>query len=172
MVAASTSLSRAIQQQTGLEAEIKWPNDILIRGKKVAGILIEMNAELDHIKYVILGVGVDVNLSPEDFPPDLRKLATSLKIESGHSLRRADLAAVILRELDADYVRIGRRQFSAIREEWQQRCSTIGQSVKIRTGERVIRGRAESLDEDGALLLRTEHGHLERVIGGDVTIKK
>ncbi len=172
MVAAATSLARAIQEHTGLSPEIKWPNDILIRGKKVAGILTELSAELDHIKHVILGIGVDVNLGLNDFPPELRKLATSLKIETGHNLRRAELAAVILRELDADYARIGRRQFSKVSEQWQQFCSTLGRNVSIRIGARVIRGLAESLDEDGALLLRTEHGHLERIMGGDVRMEK
>src|SRR5205823_4934887 len=100
MVAASTALARAIRQQTGLAAEIKWPNDILLRGRKVAGILTELNAELDHIKYVVLGIGVDVNLNVADFPAELRKLATSLKIETGRNVSRAELAAAILRELD------------------------------------------------------------------------
>ena len=172
MVAASASLARAIGEETGLAAEIKWPNDILIRGKKVAGILTELSAELDHVKYVILGIGVDVNLNANDFPAELRKVATSLKIETGRNLNRAELAAAILRALDADYARIGRRQFSCIREEWQELCSTLGRSVNIRVGDRLLHGRAESLDEDGALLLRTEHGHLERVMAGDVTLEK
>jgi BirA family biotin operon repressor/biotin-[acetyl-CoA-carboxylase] ligase len=172
MVAASTSLARAIRAQTGLAAEIKWPNDILVRGKKVAGILTELSAELDHIKYLVLGIGVDVNLNTTDFPAELRKLATSLKIETGRNLSRAELASAILRELDADYARIGQRQFSKICEEWQQFCSTLGRNVTIRVGERVIRGLAEALDQDGALLLRTEHGHLERVMGGDVTLER
>jgi len=171
-VAASASLARAIRQCTGLIPEIKWPNDILIRGKKVSGILTELSAELDHIKYVILGIGVDVNLNATDFPAELRKTATSLKIEAGRALPRAELAAAILRELDADYDRIDRRQFSRISEEWQQLCSTLGRHVSIRLGDRLIHGLAESLDEDGALLLRTEHGHLERIIGGDVTLEK
>ena len=172
MVAAAISLARAIRDQTGLVPEIKWPNDVLIHGKKVAGILTELNGELDHVKYVILGMGVNVNLSAHDFPSELRKLATSLKAEAGHNLRRAELAAAILRELDADYARIARREFSSIGEEWQQSCSTLGRHVTIRLGGRIIRGLAESLDEDGALLLRTEHGHLERIMGGDVAMER
>ena len=172
MVAASVSVARAIQEQTNLSPEIKWPNDILIRGKKVAGILTELSAELDHVKYIILGIGVDVNLGANDFPPDLRKLATSLKIETGHPVRRGELAAAILRALDADYARIGRHEFSTIREQWQRLCSTLGRNVIIRVGDRSLCGLAESLDEDGALLIRTEHGHLERVTGGDVTLEK
>jgi len=171
-VAASASLARAVREQTGLAAEIKWPNDILVGGRKVAGILTELNAELDHIKYIVLGIGVNVNLNTADFPAELRKLATSLKIETGRHVNRAELAAAILSELDADYARIAHRQFSRVGEEWRQFCSTLGRSVSIRVGNRLIRGLAESLDEDGALLLRTEHGHLERIIGGDLTLEK
>src|SRR6516162_6115743 len=105
-VAAATGLRRAIETTTGLKAKIKWPNDILINGKKSAGILTELTAELDRVKHIILGVGVDVNLSAADFPPELRKVATSLKIEAGKAISRADLAVQILRELDHDYARI------------------------------------------------------------------
>jgi BirA family transcriptional regulator, biotin operon repressor / biotin---[acetyl-CoA-carboxylase] ligase len=171
-VAAATALVRAILEHTDLQAEIKWPNDILIRGKKVAGVLTELNAELDHVKYIILGIGVDVNLAASDLPPDVRKIATSLKIEAGQAFRRADLAAGILRELDRDYERIRNQEFAAMADEWEQHCSTLGHRVAIQIGERRLEGRAESLDEDGALLLRTDHGHLERIIGGDVTLQK
>jgi len=171
-VASATALRRAIQQQTGLPAEIKWPNDILIGGKKVAGILTEMSAELDRVRHAILGIGVDVNLGAGEFPPELRKLATSLKIESGKTISRAELATTILRELDADYARMGGGGFAKVADEWEAHCQTMGRNVTIQIGERKIRGRAESLDEAGALLLRTEHGRLERVIGGDVTLEK
>jgi BirA family transcriptional regulator, biotin operon repressor / biotin---[acetyl-CoA-carboxylase] ligase len=171
-VAAATSLVRAIRDQTGLTPDIKWPNDIFIRGRKVAGVLTELSAELDHIKHLILGIGVDVNLVATDFPPELRKLATSLRIETGRELHRADLAAAILRELDADYARIRSQRFEEIADEWQAGCSTIGRRVSIRIGGRCLQGHAEALDHDGALLLRTEHGRLERIIGGDVTLQK
>jgi BirA family biotin operon repressor/biotin-[acetyl-CoA-carboxylase] ligase len=169
-IAAATALSRAITQQTGIVPEIKWPNDVLIRGRKVAGILTEMTAELDHLKDVLLGIGMDVNLESNDFPPALRKTATSLRIETGQKVSRAELAVAILRELERDYELVKRGDFEAIAEQWQERCTTLGRQVAIRMGDRVIRGRAESLDEDGALLVRCAHGHLERVIGGDVTI--
>lgn len=171
-IAAATALARAITIQTGITPEIKWPNDVLIGGKKVVGILTELSAELDHVKEVILGIGVDANLDAGEFPPELRKTATSLKIETGHAVDRPALAVTILRELDDDYDRIRRGQFDTIAEEWQEHCTTIGNHVAIRVGERVIRGRAESLDGDGALLLRTQHGHLERIVGGDVTMEK
>jgi len=171
-VAAATALWRAIRSETGLHAEIKWPNDLLLRGRKVAGILTELTAELDRVKYVILGVGVDVNLSTSDFPSELRKLATSLKIESGETVSRSSLAVAVLRELDRDYARVCAGHFAEVAGEWAERCATLGRRVAIQTGDRRVRGRAEALGEDGALLLRTEHGHLEHVFGGDVTLEK
>jgi BirA family transcriptional regulator, biotin operon repressor / biotin---[acetyl-CoA-carboxylase] ligase len=172
IVATATALRRAIQIQANVQPAIKWPNDILVNGRKVAGILTELNAELDHIKYVIVGVGIDVNHSAEDFPPELRGSATSLKLESGKTLSRAELAVEVLRQLDSDYERLITGKFSEIAEEWEKHCITLGQTVVIRVGDRRIRGRGESISEDGALLLRTEHGHLERIIGGDVSIEK
>lgn len=171
-VASATALRRAIASQTGLKSEIKWPNDILVRGRKVAGILTELSAELDQVKYVIVGIGIDVNLAPSELPPELRKTATSLKAELGREVARAELAVAALRELDADYARVVSDRFASLADEWEAHCSTIGRQVSIRIGERVHRGRAESLGEDGALLLRTEHGHLEHIVGGDVTLEK
>ena len=171
-VASATALRRALAAETGLRPEIKWPNDILLSGKKVCGILTELSAEVDRVKYVILGIGVDVNLNTADFPAELRDSATSLKAELGKALSRAELAVEILRQLDADYAKIISGGFAAIADEWEEHCTTIGRQVTIRAGDREVRGRAESLGEDGALLVRTEHGHLERVVGGDVTLAK
>jgi BirA family biotin operon repressor/biotin-[acetyl-CoA-carboxylase] ligase len=171
-VASATALRRAIQTETGLKPEIKWPNDILIGGKKVAGILTELSAEVDRVKHIILGIGIDVNLDAGEFPADLKKIATSLKIEAGETVSRAELATAILRELDKDYSRVCGHFFADVADEWEENCTTIGKSVAVQIGERKIRGRAESLDDDGALLLRTEHGHLERITGGDVTLEK
>jgi len=172
MVASATALRRAIHSETTLEVQIKWPNDILVRGRKVAGILTELHAELDHINHVIVGIGVDVNLNPGEFPAELRKTATSLKAELGKSVSRPQLAVAVLRELDRDYARLAQGRFNEVADEWVAHCATIGRRVVIRTGDREVRGLAESLGEDGALLLRTEHGHLERILGGDVTLEK
>jgi len=171
-VASATALRRAIFTQTRLRVEIKWPNDILIGGKKVAGILTEMSAELDRVRHVILGIGIDVNQDAQEFPPELRKTATSLKIENGEGLSRAALATAALRELDSDYSRIAASRFSDIAAEWMEHCTTIGKDVTVQIGDRKIRGRAESLDDDGALILRSEHGRLQRITGGDVTVEK
>jgi BirA family biotin operon repressor/biotin-[acetyl-CoA-carboxylase] ligase len=171
-VAAATALARAVQVQTNLAPCIKWPNDLLLNGRKVAGILTEMNAEVDRVNYIIVGMGLDVNQTASDFPAEVRALATSLKLECGQPVNRAELAAAILQELDRDYARICGGGFAALADEWESRCSTIGQNVSILIGERRVCGRAESLDDAGALLVRTEHGRIERIIGGDVTVEK
>ena len=169
-VLAATALARALRQHGIAQPAIKWPNDILVRDRKLAGVLTELSAEIDRIRYVVLGIGVNVNLA--EFPPELRGTATSIRIEAGHAVRRAELAASILRELDLDYDRLCRGQFPRIAEEWAAQCTTLGRRVSIRMGDRNVRGRAESLDDSGALLLRTDHGHLERIVGGDVTLEK
>jgi BirA family biotin operon repressor/biotin-[acetyl-CoA-carboxylase] ligase len=171
-VASATALRRAIATETNLHPEIKWPNDILIGGKKVAGILTELSAELDKVRHVILGIGLDVNLGTNELPAELRKTATSLKIELGETISRAELAVAILRELDADYARICTGKFAEVADEWEENCTTIGKNVTVQIGDRKIRGCAESLDDDGALLLRTEHGRLEPITGGYVTLEK
>jgi BirA family transcriptional regulator, biotin operon repressor / biotin---[acetyl-CoA-carboxylase] ligase len=171
-IAAAASLARAIELVTGLKPEIKWPNDLLLGGRKVAGILTEMSAEMDRVRHAIVGMGVDVNHESGDFPFELRHVATSLRIESGRSIARGELALMMLRELDRDYERTRSNRFEELADEWEARCTTIGRMVTIQLGSRQLRGRAESLDADGALLLRTEHGHLERVVGGDVTVEK
>ncbi len=171
-IASATALRRAIIAATGLRPEIKWPNDLLIGGKKVAGILTELSAEVDRVHHITLGIGVDVNVAASELPPEIRPIATSLKIEAGAAVSRVELAAAILRELDRDYARLGSGAFAAVADEWEEGCATIGRNVSVRMGDRQISGRAESLDDDGALLVRTEHGHLERIIGGDVTLEK
>lgn len=171
-LAAATSLRRAIAEVTGLRARIKWPNDILLNGKKAAGILTELSAEVDRVNYLILGIGIDVNVNASEFPADLRATATSLQAELGRPVQRAELALAVLRELDADYLRVRQGRFRQVAEEWESHCATIGQRVSIRIGDRSISGAAEALGEDGALLVRTEHGHLEPITGGDVVLEK
>lgn len=169
-VMAAVAVARAIQNSTGLIPDIKWPNDLLFHGRKCGGILLELGAELDHIRHIVLGIGLDVNLHASDFPPAVRSLATSLASELGRQVDRPALAAQLLSELDSAYRDVRTGRFATLADEWEQRCTTLGQRVGIRTGSREITGTAESLDEQGALLVRTEHGRLERIVGGDVTL--
>jgi BirA family biotin operon repressor/biotin-[acetyl-CoA-carboxylase] ligase len=170
-VAAATAIARAVAARTGLTPEVKWPNDLLIRGRKFGGILTELSGEQDRVAHIILGIGLDVNLAASDLPAELRGQATSLRLELGRPVHRAELAVAVLRELDADYHRINAGNYQAVADEWESLCTTLGRQIEVRVGDRRFRGRAEALDSDGSLLLRTEHGRLERILGGDVTMK-
>lgn len=171
-VLSAVAVVRAIERETGLKPEIKWPNDIMFGQRKVAGILLELGAELDRIRHATLGIGIDVNLDPASMPPEVREVATSLSHEAGRPMDRAGLATAVLRELDHLYQRLGEGDFHEIGDDWMRRCSTLGRRVAITIGDRRITGRAEALDDEGALLVRTDYGSVERVIGGDVTQEK
>lgn len=170
-VAAATAVARAVRAQTGLKPEVKWPNDLLFGGRKFGGILTELSGEQDRVRHAVLGIGLDVNVTASDFPPDLRRGATSLRIELGRLVPRAELAVAVLRELEADYARLAAGQFEQVADEWEALCTTLGRDLEVSVGERRLRGRAEALDQDGSLLLRTDYGRLERVTGGDVTLR-
>jgi len=171
-VISATALSRAIRQVTGLQPEIKWPNDILIQGKKVAGVLTEMSAETDRVSHAALGIGINVNLEASDFPSELQPVATSLQIEKGEPIHRSTLAVALLKALDEDYARICQGSFQEVAREWADQCITLGKRVRIHQLDHSYLGVAESIDPEGALMIRTEHGELERVTGGDVTLEK
>lgn len=170
-IAAAASLARTVQSVTGVVPRIKWPNDLLVNGRKISGILTELSAELDHVKYVILGIGMNINLTEADFPADLKPIATSLRVAAKREINRPEFAAELLRQLDRDYRRLSEGHFQKVAEEWEALSGTLGSEVEVRTGDRVVRGRAESLDPDGALLVRTQHGRIERIIGGDVSLR-
>jgi BirA family biotin operon repressor/biotin-[acetyl-CoA-carboxylase] ligase len=171
-VAAATALARALRREVPLRPEIKWPNDLMIHGRKVAGVLTELSGELDSVRHVILGIGINANLDREDLPPALHATATSLKLELGRSIDRASLAAALLQELDAAYACVTDDRFAILADEWSNQCTTLGRDVSVLSGNRRIIGRAESLDSEGALLVRTQFGRLERIVGGDVTLEK
>lgn len=170
-VIAATALARAIRNVTDLKPDIKWPNDILINGRKVAGVLTEMSAEPDRVLHAVLGIGVDVNLEQSDFPPELHTIATSLRLESGKHVHRSTLAVRLLEALDQDYKRIRKGKFDQVSEEWESQCITLGKRVRIHQMDRTCEGFAESLDSEGALMIRNANGRLERITGGDVTFE-
>lgn len=170
-IAAATAVARAVRAQTGLRPEVKWPNDLLLAGRKFGGILTELSGEQDRVRHAVLGIGLDVNVTAGDFPPELRRGATSLRIELGQPVPRAELAVAVLRELEVDYARLTTGRFEEVADEWEALCTTLGRDLEVVIGERRLRGRAEALDQDGSLLLRTDYGRLECVTGGDVTLR-
>lgn len=156
-------------RQAGVDAGIKWPNDLLVGGRKIAGILTELAAEPERVQWVVLGVGINVNAAPEDFPEELRGEATSVLIERGGPAPRALLVAACLTALE-DWLDVHEeRGFEAIRQAWRERSVTLGREVMVRADGRELVGVAEDLDAQGALLVRTAGG-VERVLAGDVQL--
>lgn len=164
-VAGSVAVAVAIRKRTGLDARIKWPNDVTIAGKKVAGILTELRAEADEILAAILGIGIDVNCRAEELPAEI---ATSLLLETGRPHDRAALAAEVLAALDQLY----RADFDEVIAEWARLSTTLGRQLVVTIGARRIEGHAQALDGDGALLLRRDDGRIERIVGADATVEK
>ena len=166
--AAAIAVARAIRDVTGLDADIKWPNDILIKGKKVAGILSEMGAKSDTIRFVVIGIGINVNLDKKDIPSELMDKATSIKIESNNAIDRKNLICRVLENLEKWYNLFERNGANDIIKEWKSLAITIGRDVKVQSGNSFIEGRAVDIDENGALLIKDRNGVIQKVLSGDV----
>lgn len=166
----AVAVARAIAMITGLQPCIKWPNDVLLHGRKVAGLLNEMSAETDRIGFVILGIGINVNMRAQQFPDDLRYPATSLMLESGLPVSRQALLICLLQELDHEYRRFESRGFAPVRAEWAHYCNAFGREVQVNQGTGILHGAFDGIDEDGALLVRCSDGRQERILSGDVTL--
>lgn len=167
----AVAVARAIELITNLAPEIKWPNDLLVSGKKVAGLLNEMSAETDGINFVILGIGVNLNMTADQFPGDLRHPATSLLLESGTRVDRSHFTSTMLNELDRLYADFLAHGFGPVREEWERRCNASGHRVLVNdSGTECTGGQFIGIDSDGAMLLRSEDNIMHRITCGDVRV--
>jgi len=166
-MAGSIAVARAMRREFELGALIKWPNDILIGNKKVAGLLLELEAEADTVHYCLLGIGVNVNVPISHFTPELRNEITSVSAELGHDVDRAAFLARILKEFESHYLLIESGEYDTILREWKSLSCTLEKRVQIRTLRNSFEGEAVDIDEFGALIIRKDNGKLERVIAGD-----
>lgn len=162
----AVAVVRALRRATGLSLGIKWPNDLLLAGKKVGGILTEMETESDQIRYLVVGLGLNVNNLW--LPAELETTATSLTLATGRTFSRLEILRACLEEFDDLYDRFLARQFSAILEEWKSYTVTLGQVVTVRQGPAAICGEALEVAADGALLVRTQTGEIVRVTSGEI----
>ena len=154
-----------------LTAGIKWPNDIMAGGKKLVGILTEMSAEMDKINYLVVGMGINVNILPEDFPAELQDKATSLAILQGECLSRVKFLQAVLERLEQLYEIVLRTEsFAEVLNLWRKYSLTLGNQVSVIGPKETFQGEALDIDADGALLVQTEHG-IRRVLAGDVSIR-
>jgi BirA family biotin operon repressor/biotin-[acetyl-CoA-carboxylase] ligase len=163
---AGLAACEAIEQVTGLRANLKWPNDVLVSGKKVAGILVEAALDGDRVGHAVLGLGMNVSLAPPpeavDFP------ATSLEAEAGREIDRFHLLRAILSRLEARYASL---EAESLHADWHARLALMEQAVIVRTTDGDYAGRAEGVDPDGALLFRLESGESLRLLAGDVRLR-
>ncbi|MBI5652249.1 MAG: biotin--[acetyl-CoA-carboxylase] ligase [Chloroflexi bacterium] len=166
-MAIALGASDAIRAETGLDARIKWPNDLLVRGKKCAGILAESGIVGEQLEYVIVGIGLNVNFaaaSSANIPRD----ATTIADELGREFPRAQLAHAILEQIEHYYLRLCAGE--NLRAIWSARLATLGQRVRAQTDAGISEAVAEDVDDDGALIVRRDDGTRARLLAGDVTL--
>jgi BirA family transcriptional regulator, biotin operon repressor / biotin---[acetyl-CoA-carboxylase] ligase len=167
---AALSVCRAIEHQTQLNAQIKWPNDCLLNGKKVAGILVEISAELDMVSYAILGIGINVNNQPRDFPSSLKSKAISLEMASSQTIDRAGLLRYFLADFERSYHNFHRYGLRFLGPELVKRSVVLGKKITINIGNKKISGTATGFDQNGALRFRDKNG-VRIISAGEVSLR-
>src|SRR4030042_3945621 len=166
---ASLAVVRTIKKVAGIQAQIKWPNDVLIKGKKVCGILIENEVKGYKVNFAIIGIGINVNFDPLAFP-EIEEIATSLSYELGAEISKVELISTLLFELEQLYLEA--QAGAPVYREWQENMETLGRLIQVKTGETVEKGKAETVTEKGNLILRRADGSLAEIVSGDVTVVK
>ena len=156
-------------KRLGVKASIKWPNDVLISGRKVCGILIENCLDRNRLLYSIPGIGINVNFNPAEYT-EIADIATSLSIELGHTIPIGQVAVILFNELETLYLAISNPNY--IFKEWVQNMDTIGRRIHVRSGEEISEGMAYSISSSGNLILQLDDGSLKEIIAGDVTTLK
>ncbi len=163
-MASSVAVAEGIKVITGLNSVIKWPNDLLINGRKVCGILTELDAEMDKINYAIIGIGINVN---NRLDIELKKIATSLMKEIGTSISRVKLLRSILKSFDANYNKLILGDYDSIKASWLSYSNIIGKKIQVQDEKKVINGKVVDVDDSGCLMLKTKRGTV-RIISGDI----
>ncbi len=168
---AGIAAANAVRRVTDLEPWIKWPNDLKIGDKKLAGILTEMHAEMDRVHYVVVGMGINVNISLKSFPKEIKKLATSLSIETGRIVNRNQLIATLYYEMESAYRRLIERGPKAVIEQWELIAGIRGKRVRATMIDgKTVEGVAVGLGPDGSLHIEDDIGRERQITAGDVEV--
>lgn len=164
------AVRRALVELTGLPVLIKWPNDLLVAGRKVSGILAEIRADGENVQHAVLGVGINTNIPGPMFPEGIRDIATSILAASGQPVDHCALTGRILTELEPLYqlLSAGQPAFRTVSDEWRAASATLGRTVRVQTATGMLEGTAESLDDGGILYLRRPDGSILPIHSGDV----
>lgn len=161
-------VASALRDVYGIGAAVKWPNDVVVGPRKICGILAESELRGGRTSFIVMGVGVNVLQGREEFGPDLGKTATSVRLETGREVRRARVLADLLLALEDKYLQYRAEGFGEARKQLLALSPLIGKSARVRTGRKEVEGTALDIDENGALILRTDSGHLLTIVAGDV----
>jgi BirA family transcriptional regulator, biotin operon repressor / biotin---[acetyl-CoA-carboxylase] ligase len=165
---AAVALADAVEGFSPVAPVIKWPNDILAGGKKLAGVLTEAVSNSQRVEFVILGIGVNLNYSPDSMPPEIRERATSLSVLAGRRVSREGFLRRLLQDLDRCYGILEETGFAALAPRWDARFGLRGRRVRVEMTDRTIIGRAIGIDADGALIIEAPDGGRQRIVAGDV----
>ena len=167
---AALAVSRALDETAGIQTQIKWPNDIVYQGKKLCGILTEMSADMDQIHYVIVGIGINVQMT--DFPQEIKETATSVKLAAGKEILRSCILARVLEEFEELYEQFVREQsLKQIKAEYESRLANKENRVRVLASQGAWTGTCLGIREDGALLVKHEDERVEAVIAGEVSVR-
>lgn len=166
---ASVALRRALISVAGAQPTIKWPNDLLLDGKKVSGILAEIRADGEWVEHAVVGIGINTNIPDSAFPGDLKHLATSVLKQTGQSVSHLQLTARLLEEFEElfENLLIG-KGFASVSDEWRLASSTLGTLIRVQTPNGVLTGTAEQIDNQGVLFIRQSSGELIQIHSGEV----
>ncbi len=172
---AAVAMAEVIEKVIKKRPTVKWPNDILVDGRKIAGILLEMDSEIDRVHFVVIGIGVNINLDIDLLPHELRIGATSVSIEAGSDYSRVEFATALYYALEKWYkivsgLGFGLDGFAPVVEAWRSYFSHEGKTLRVSSFNDTIEGICVGIDSDGALLLRRPSGEVERIISGDVQL--
>jgi len=167
---AGVASAEALKDELGLQPSIKWPNDILINGRKITGILSEAVTDMDSIEYIVLGIGININNLPQEFPEDFRTPPTSVLAENGQPGSRVKLLRKLLLSLERQYNFLEDDNFTPILEKARRLSMTLGQKVYFDEGSEVISGEAIDLDDKGYLLVRDYKGTIHTVMSGEISL--
>jgi len=165
------SVAKTLRQYE-FDAKIKWPNDVLVSGKKVSGILTEVEAEIDTVEFVVIGIGINANMSLKDIPEELRENSTTLRDESGKSIDRVEFLQSLLYNMEQEYIRFSTQPFNEIMDEIISLSDTIGKQVTVNMPNRIVEGTVVGISKSGALLLRKADGEVEEIIAGRCMYQK
>jgi len=168
VIIAALAVARAVERLTGLQTSLKWPNDVLVAGRKVSGILSESELMGEGVSYALVGIGLNVNADMAAYA-EAAPLSTSVMTELGREVSREALAAGILNEFEALY--LAAQAGEPIDQEWRARLGMLGKEVRVHFGEQVEEGLAEDVDSDGSLILRRADGSRVTIAAGDVTLQ-